>query len=326
MSSAGSSSDVIDSTEAVLSSSAEEYLTFLTVERGRARNTIVSYRRDLLAYEAFLAAHGRSAQDARLTDIEDHLAALRAGGLSAASVARALAAVRGLHRFRLEEGWTTNDPTTEVAPPRVPKRLPKALSEADVERLLDAAGGEDPFSLRDRAMLEILYGTGMRVSELAGLSLGDLGSDTGLVRVLGKGDKERLVPLGGYAEAALEYWLGAAGRPELEPRRWARRGDAEAVFLNARGGRLTRQGVWGVLEKRAKAAGLQARVHPHVLRHCCATHMLAHGADIRVVQELLGHVSIATTQIYTRVSPEHLRTAYEQAHPRARPRSSRHSK
>ena len=166
--------------------------------------------------------------------------------------------------------------------------------------------------------MELLYGTGMRVSELAGLSLGDLGSERGLVRVLGKGDKERLVPVGRCAARALEGWLGAPGRPAFEPRRWARRGDAEAVFLNARGGRLTRQGVWGVLKKRARAAGLEEKVYPHVLRHSCATHMLAHGADIRVVQELLGHVSIATTQLYTRVSPEHLRMAYEQAHPRAR--------
>jgi integrase/recombinase XerD len=156
------------------------------------------------------------------------------------------------------------------------------------------------------------------VSELAGLSLGDVGSDTGLVRVLGKGAKERLVPMGACARRAVDRWLGPGGRPTFEPRRWARRGDAEAVFLNARGGRLTRQGVWGVLKKRASSAGLADRVHPHVLRHSCATHMLAHGADIRVVQELLGHVSIATTQVYTRVSMKHLREAYEQAHPRAR--------
>jgi integrase/recombinase XerD len=201
----------------------------------------------------------------------------------------------------------------------MPRALPKALTEQEVDRLLAAAAGDDPGARRDRAMLEVLYGTGMRVSELAGLSLSDLGSDTGLVRVFGKGSKERLVPLGRCATRALDEWLAPAGRGALEPRRWARRGDAEAVFLNARGGRLTRQGVWGVLKKRARAAGLEDRVHPHVLRHSCATHMLAHGADIRVVQELLGHVSIATTQVYTRVSPEHLRTVYEQAHPRAGP-------
>jgi integrase/recombinase XerD len=222
-----------------------------------------------------------------------------------------------LHRFCLEEGRAVADPTTDVNRPRMGLRLPKALEEEEVCRLLDACSGEDAFSRRDRAILEMLYGTGVRVSELVGLSLSDLGSDTGLVRVLGKGEKERLVPLGRCARRALEDWLGPRGRPELEPRRWARRGDAEAVFLNARGGRLTRQGIWGVLKKRASSVGLGGRVHPHVLRHSCATHMLAHGADIRVVQELLGHVSVATTQIYTRVSPEHLRRVYEEAHPRA---------
>jgi integrase/recombinase XerD len=303
---------------AELSPSAEEYLTWLAVEQGRARNTLVSYRRDLVVYESYLAGRGRSVDDADPAIVEDYVAAQRASGLGPASVARAQAAVRGLHRFRLEERWAQTDPTTEVRPAGLTRRLPKALSEEETERLLDAASGDEAADKRDRAMLEVLYGTGMRVSELAGLSLGDLGSDTGLVRVLGKGSKERLVPLGRCATAALEQWLAPGGRPRFEPRRWARRGDAEAVFLNTRGGRLTRQGIWGVLKKRARAAGLEDKVHPHVLRHSCATHMLAHGADIRVVQELLGHVSIATTQIYTRVSLSHLRQAYEQAHPRSR--------
>jgi integrase/recombinase XerD len=301
----------------MLSRQAEEYLTWLAIEQGRARNTITSYRRDLVCYEAFLAAHGHTVDDADVAAIEDHLAERRAAGLSPASVARALAALRGLHRFLLEEGDTGVDPTADVRPIRSPSRLPKAIDEDEVGRLLGTTTARDPASVRDRAILELLYGTGMRVSELSGLSLSDLGSDTGLVRVLGKGDKERLVPVGRCARRALETWLGPRGRPEFEPRRWARRGDAEAVFLNARGGRLTRQGVWGVLKKRARAAGIEDRVHPHVLRHSCATHMLAHGADIRVVQELLGHSSIATTQLYTKVSLEHLREAYEQAHPRA---------
>jgi integrase/recombinase XerD len=300
-----------------LSGSAEEFLTWLSVEKGRAQNTIVSYRRDLLVYERFLASRGRTVDDADPDLVETYVAARRAAGLGPPSVARAQAAVRGLHRFRLEEGWATTDPTTEIRPPGLARRLQKALTEEETETLLGAAPGDDPAARRDRAMLEVLYGTGMRVSELAGLSLADLGSDTGLVRVLGKGSKERLVPLGRCATAALDGWLAPAGRPRWEPKRWARRGDAEAVFLNARGGRLTRQGIWGVLEKRARAVGLQDRVHPHVLRHSCATHMLAHGADIRVVQELLGHVSIATTQIYTKVSLGHLRQAYDQAHPRS---------
>jgi integrase/recombinase XerD len=302
---------------AELSRDVEEYLTWLAVDQGRARNTVVSYRRDLASYEAHLRGRGRSVLDADAAAVEDHLAARRRQGLGAASLARAAAAVRGLHRFLAEEGAADADPTAELGPTRLPSRLPKALEEEDVRKVLDAATGDDPVALRDRAVLEVLYGTGIRVSELAGLSLSDLASDTGLVRVLGKGDKERLVPLGRCARRALDAWLGPRGRPQLEPRRWARRGDAEAVFLNARGGRLTRQGVWGVLKKRARAAGIEDLVHPHVLRHSCATHMLAHGADIRVVQELLGHASIATTQLYTKVSLAHLRSAYEQAHPRA---------
>ena len=307
----------IDDEPGALSPDAEEYLTWLAVELGRARNTITAYRRDLVHYEAFLSARHRTVRDADMTTIEAHLAARRADGLAPASLARALAALRGLHRFLLDEGDATDDPSADVRPIRPPRRLPKALEEDEVLALLGAAAGEDATARRDRAILEVLYGTGMRVSELAGLSLADLGSDTGLVRVLGKGDKERLVPLGRMAADALDAWLGPRGRPTFEPRRWARRADADAVFLNARGGRLTRQGIWGVIKKRARAAGIEDRVHPHVLRHSCATHMVAHGADIRVVQELLGHASIATTQLYTKVSPEHLRHAYEQAHPRA---------
>lgn len=304
-----------------LSTCSEEYLSWLAVEQGRARNTLAAYRRDLVAYEQFLARAGRTVADADLGVVEEHLAQRRAGGAGPASVARATAAVRGLHRFCLEEGLAAADPTADLAAPPLPRRLPKALSEPEAKGLVESAWADDPVSRRDRAILELLYGTGMRVSELAGLSLGDLGSDTGLLRVLGKGGKERMVPVGRHAAAALERWLAPGGRPDMAPLRWARRGDAEAVFLNQRGGRLSRQGVWLVLKGRARAVGLESRVHPHVLRHSCATHMLAHGADIRVVQELLGHVSIATTQGYTRVGGEHLRRAYDAAHPRARPAS-----
>jgi len=307
---------------AALSSSGEEYLTWLAVEQGRSRNTIASYRRDLYAYESFLAGRGLDLAHSDADLVESYLSERRLSGRAPTSVARALAAIRGLHRFCVEEGLAESDPTEDVSRPRRGLRLPKALGEEEVVRLLASCGAGDAISLRDKAILEVLYGSGMRVSELAGLGLSDLGSDTGLVRVLGKGSKERLVPLGRYARRALDDWLGPAGRQRLAPKRWARRGDAEAVFLNARGGRLSRQGVWGVLGKRAASVGLGGRVHPHVLRHSCATHMLAHGADIRVVQELLGHASIATTQIYTRVSPEHLRRAYEEAHPRAGPRAA----
>lgn len=304
-------------TSTPLSRNAEEFLSWLAVEQGRARNTLSAYRRDLAAYERFLSETHRRLEDADMAAVEEHLARRRAAGIGPASLARELAAVRGLHRFLVDEGLAATDPTSDLGAVPLPRRLPKALSEDEVDALLGAAPGDDPLARRDRAVLEVLYGTGMRASELVGLSLADLGSDTGLVRVLGKGDKERLVPLGRHAAGALTEWLGPGGRPELAPARWARRGDAEAVFLNTRGGRLSRQGVWTVLKKRAAVVGLADKVHPHVLRHSCATHMLAHGADIRVVQELLGHVSITTTQAYTRVTMEHLRAAYEAAHPRA---------
>ncbi|MHB8438444.1 MAG: site-specific tyrosine recombinase [Acidimicrobiales bacterium] len=296
---------------------AEDYLTWLAVEQGRARNTLAAYRRDVRAYECHLTSRGRRIEDATTSDVEEYLAWRRAGGLGPASLGRALAALRGMHRFLVDEGVLGADPTADVPAPGLARRLPKALAVEEVMALLDAPLGDGPFERRDRAVLEVLYGTGMRVSELAGLSLGDLGSDSGLLRVLGKGNKERLVPLGRHSAVALAHWLDSGGRPLLAPARWARRGDSEAVFLNVRGGRLTRQGIWGVMKKRARAVGLDERVHPHVLRHSCATHMLANGADIRVVQELLGHVSVATTQAYTKVSAEHLRHAYEQAHPRA---------
>jgi integrase/recombinase XerD len=199
----------------------------------------------------------------------------------------------------------------------LPRRLPKALEEDEVLALLDSVSGIEPRDLRDRALLELLYGTGARISEVVGLSLADLQGDDGLLRVFGKGAKERLVPVGAPARMAVDRWLSPDGRPRLAPDRWRRRDDAEAVFINTRGGRLSRQGAWAVVSHRADRAGLGAVVSPHVLRHSCASHMLAHGADIRVVQELLGHVSIATTQIYTKLSQDHLRRSYDRAHPRA---------
>ena len=310
-------SKVADPQGPTLDPSAEDYLTWLAVERGRAANTIMAYRRDLLAYEAFLRRSGLEVDRADQRAVERHLATLMASGCTPASASRALSAVRGLYRFRAEEGMGDKDPTSDLPAPRAGQRLPKAISEEEVVRLLEAANGPAPIDLRDRAILELLYCTGMRVGELVGLSLGDIGWETGLVRVFGKGSKERLVPMGRFAEESLERWLDQGGRPELEPRRWARRGDAEAVFLNARGGRLTRQGAWCVISKRARQAHLDAQVHPHVLRHSCATHMLARGADVRVVQELLGHASVTTTQAYTLVTVDKLREVYAAAHPRA---------
>ncbi len=296
-----------------LSGPAEEYLSWLAVEKGRSTNTLLAYRRDLAAWEAWAGQAGVDPVETDTDAIERYLAELQAEGRNPASVARATTTLRGLFRFLLSEGTRPVDPTVHVRSPRLPRRLPKALPEDQVLALLDGVDGSDPLARRDRALLEVLYGTGARISEVVGLSLLDLQADDGLLRVFGKGAKERLVPLGGPARAALDRWLAPGGRPLLEPTRWARRSDAEAVFLNSRGGRLSRQGAWAVVSHHADRAGLGATVSPHVLRHSCASHMLSHGADIRVVQELLGHVSIATTKL----SQEHLRASYQSAHPRA---------
>jgi integrase/recombinase XerD len=300
-----------------LSIGAEEYLSWLSVEKGRSRNTLVAYRRDLAAFETWAAEHGCDPMAVGPGDIERYLGELRADGKSPASVARSTTALRGQFRFLVSEGALVGDPTSDVRSPRTARRLPKALEEREVLTLLDSMTGSAPTDLRDRALLELLYGTGARISEVVGLSLMDLQKDDGLLRVFGKGAKERLVPLGGPAHHALDRWLSPVGRPRLEPARWARRDDAEAVFINTRGGRLSRQGAWAIVTHHAERVGLGEVVSPHVLRHSCASHMLAHGADIRVVQELLGHVSIATTQIYTKLSQDHLRSSYQRAHPRA---------
>ena len=302
---------------AALSLPAEELLSWLAVEKGRSANTLAAYRRDLAAYEAWLAANHGTAEVDEAT-VAEYVAHLRQSGLAPASVARALVAVRSLYRFLAQEGGAGTDPSSDLRPPRVPESIPKALTEAEVASLLAAMTGTGPLALRDRAVLEVLYGTGVRISELIGLSVGDLVVEEQLARVFGKGGKERLVPLGRYARDALVAWLSPGGRPTLVPPHWARRGDADAVFLNNRGGRLTRQGAWGIVRHYGVLAGLDGRLSPHVLRHSCATHMLDHGADIRVVQELLGHASISTTQVYTKVSPERLKSAYLASHPRAR--------
>jgi len=302
----------------MLSLDGEEYLSWLGVVRGRAANTLAAYRRDLAAYESWLADQGLDLNGVTEPVVERYVAHLRGIGKAPASVARALVAVRNLHRFLLDEGRLGLDPTGDVGVPRVPIGLPKALTEHEVASLLAAVGRGSPKALRDRAILELLYSTGMRISELTGLSLGDLQLMDGTLRAFGKGAKERLVPVGSYARDALEDWLGPGGRPAVIPVRWARRDDAEAVFLNTRGGRLSRQGAWAVVRSYGNRVGLGARLTPHVLRHSCATHMLEHGADIRVVQELLGHASVATTQVYTKVTADRLQAVYDAAHPRAR--------
>ena len=305
---------------AALSREAEEYLSWLAVEKGRSANTLAAYRRDLAAYEEFL--RGRKVGLGEVTErvVQDYVAFQRASGRAAATVARARGSVRSLHRFLVEEGQATDDPAGDVGAPPVPQGLPKALTEEEVDRLLGTVVGEDAVARRDRAILELLYGTGMRIGELVGLSLPDLALDEGVLRVFGKGAKERIVPVGRWARQAVDAWLSPSGRGALAPSRWKRRGDSEAVFLNARGGRLSRQGAWTIVHRYGDKVGLGERLTPHVLRHSCATHMLDHGADIRVVQELLGHASIATTQVYTKVSAERLRQVYDSAHPRAKRR------
>jgi len=251
-------------------------------------------------------------------DVERYVAHLRAEGRAPATVARALVAVRNLHRFLADEGAAAADPAADVAPPRVPAGLPKPLDEAEVNALLDAVVGHDPLSLRDRALLELLYATGARISEACGLSMGDIDFDARLVRLFGKGAKERIVPFGRAAARALDEWFSPRGRVLLAPTQWRRRDDAEAVFLNQRGGRLTRQAAWAIVRRHGDRAGIGVELSPHVLRHSCATHLLDHGADLRVVQELLGHASISTTQVYTKVSQERLFEVYRAAHPRAK--------
>lgn len=302
-----------------------EHDSWLTVERGLAANSLAAYRRDLRRYAEFLRRRGEQdptavSEETVLAYVE-HLKSERDEDGNArfapASVARALVAVRSFHRFCLEEGFLASDPSEEVGAPRVPQGIPKALTEDEVEALLGAVVGDTPRALRDRAIVETLYATGVRISELVGLDRRDLDLDDGLVRVFGKGSKERIVPVGRSARDALAAYL-AHGRPQLARPDRAPGADREAVVLNARGGRLSRQSCWKIVRTAAERAGLTGRLSPHVLRHSCATHMLERGADIRVVQELLGHASISTTQVYTKVSPERLRAVYEAAHPRAR--------
>lgn len=307
----------LDDAPVELSLEAEEFLVWLSAERGRARNTVSAYRRDLIQYEAWLAARSLDVTTVRHDDLVDWVATQRESGAAASTTARRLAAIRSFHRFMVTERHRADDPTGRLDGVRTPSGIPKPLTEVEVTSLLDAVVGTDPLARRDRALLELLYATGARVAEVVGLSLGDVDFDHRMVRLYGKGSKERLVPYGGAAGRALDDWFSKSGRAALVPAQWKRRGDAEAVFLNQRGGRLSRQGVWLIIKKYGQRAGIDSELSPHVLRHSCATHLLDHGADLRIVQEMLGHASISTTQVYTRVSQERLWDVYRAAHPRA---------
>lgn len=325
---------------AELDAALRSYLDHLAVERGLARNTLESYRRDLIGYARFLAAIGITAiGQVDPQTVAAFLADLRQPSdghppRAASSVARALAAVRGWHRHLLAEGLAAADPSRDTHPPKLAGRLPKALSVDEVAAILAVAGqGEGPRALRDTALLEFLYATGARISEAVGLDVDDI--DAGAVRLLGKGSKERVVPVGSYARAAVDAYL-VRGRPALAAARAqgptmrrgrsaqgasylsGSRGDTAALFLNARGGRLSRQSAWQILRDAAGRAKITATVSPHTLRHSFATHLLAGGADVRTVQEMLGHASVTTTQIYTLVTVDALREVYTLAHPRAR--------
>jgi integrase/recombinase XerD len=301
----------------------DDYLRHLSIERGLSKNTIAAYRRDLNSYLGYLEKRGiHVASSITESEITGYLTAISESGiLSANSVARMLAGVRGLHRFWLFESITDGDPSSMVKPPKLPKRLPKAITISEIEKLIEASGpdpkkledGEpDLARVRDRAILELLYATGARISELTALNLDDLVDPT-MVRLFGKGSKERIVPVGSYAQSALEVYLVRA-RPVL-----VKKGKGTpAVFLNQRGGRLSRQSAWQIISDAADAAKIPSEVSPHTLRHSFATHLLEGGADVRVVQELLGHSSVATTQIYTLVTVDALREVYATSHPRAR--------
>jgi integrase/recombinase XerD len=298
----------------------QAYLDHLAVERGLARNTLVSYRRDLARYVSELTDRGvQTLAEATEEDVAGFLAALRRGDerhrpLKPSSAARAVVAVRGLHRFAAREGIVATDTASAVRPPTPPRRLPKALSVDDVAALLEAADLEgSPRGLRDRALLEVLYGTGARISEAVGLTQDDVDLVGSTVLLHGKGGKDRLVPLGRMARAAVDAYL-VRGRPALA----AAGSGTPLLFLNNRGGGLSRQSAWTVLRAAAERAGLTVEVSPHTLRHSFATHLLDGGADVRVVQELLGHASVTTTQIYTMVTVDRLREVYATSHPRAR--------
>lgn len=293
----------------------DAYLRHVTIERGLAEHTLAAYRRDLGAYLLWLSSQGIVDTDEIAADTVGRFVAERAAAVpppAASSLARMQSSVRGWHRFLAREGIAADDPTTRLRPPKLGRRLPKALTIDQVERLLAAPSPDEPLGIRDRALLELLYATGARVSEAISLDVDDLAHGD-VLRLRGKGSKERIVPIGSYARAAVDAYLTRV-RPAL-----AAKGRASArLFLGARGAPLSRQSAWLVIRAAAEGADLRTEISPHTLRHSFATHLLQGGADVRVVQELLGHASVATTQIYTHVSVDTLRDIYATSHPRAR--------
>jgi integrase/recombinase XerD len=294
-----------------------DFLAHLEFERGLARNTLAAYRTDLLQFGRFLAERDREATSADASDLSDFLADLARGDgngrapCSTATVHRKAACLRSFYRHLRREEAIADDPAARLETPRRGKKLPEVLSYGEVQRLLAQPRGDDPATLRDRALLELMYASGLRASETISLEIPDVDLEHGIVRARGKGSKERLVPVGGKAIAAVRVYL-RAGRPEL-----MRSPDERQLFLNFRGGPLTRQGLYKIVLRHAKTAGLGNRMSPHTLRHSFATHLLAGGCDLRSVQEMLGHADLSTTQLYTHLSGEELKEAYFKAHPRA---------
>lgn len=290
----------------------QEYLNYIAVERGLAKNTIAAYARDLRQFAAYMQEQGVDGAGAvNPHTIVDYLNALQKKKMGPASIARKLAAVKSFCHYAYRERHVRLDPSVTIDSPKLPQRLPKVLSPAEIERLLEQPGTACPASLRDKAMLELLYATGLRVSELVSLTLPDLNLEMGYIRCFGKGSKERIVPLGQMADAALRRYL-ERGRPHI-----VKRAAEATVFLNHHGRRMTRQGFWLIIRAAAKSAGIERTVTPHMLRHSFATHLLDHGADLRAVQEMLGHADISTTQIYTHVTKARLKEVYDKTHPRA---------
>lgn len=294
-----------------------EFLDWLRIEKGRAPSTLEAYGRDLADFLRWTESRDIDLDEVTERDLVDYLGHVADLGVAPSTRKRRAVAVRALYRFLRDEGVVGHDPGTDLEIPAAPPGLPKALTEAEIESLFDAVVGEGPLEARDRAILEVMYGAGLRISETVDLSVADVDLAERLMRVTGKGSKERIVPIGRKAKDALVIWLDPDVRGALRPARPSRDDDA-ALFVNRRGRRLTRQGLWGIVRRHAVSAGLGERCTPHVLRHSCATHLLDHGADIRTVQELLGHASVSTTQVYTRVSTERLFAAWAAAHPRAR--------
>lgn len=302
----------------------EKYLRYLSVERGRSTNTLEAYRRDLNRYSAWLSQKGvtdfAESTERLIGDFIQQLCTEDGTAFAPASRARIVSSLRGFYLFLAQENYLDINPARLVKPPKLASRLPKAISIEQMNTLLEATGGDDPASLRDRALLETLYATGARISEIVGLNVDDLQHDVEFVRVLGKGAKQRLVPLGSFARKALDAYL-----VRVRPLYSARSAATPGLFLGIRGNRLTRQGAWLIIQAAARRAGLEKQISPHTFRHSFATHLLMGGADVRVVQDLLGHASVTTTQIYTHVTADTLREMYQTAHPRANPMPHRQS-